>query len=82
MRKVTVLRMRERDAQTVLTFRITYVHRTNCTEVVFQKEDNHHHISSVQLNIFLTRISSFQNLMLFRDAVILLFKLCSLRQYR
>jgi len=26
MRKVTVSRMRERDAQTVLTFRITYVH--------------------------------------------------------
>jgi len=28
MRKVTVLRMRERYAQTVLTFRITYVYMT------------------------------------------------------
>jgi len=29
MRKVTVLRMRERYAQTVLTFRITYVYSDN-----------------------------------------------------
>jgi len=31
MRKVTVLRMRERYAQTVLTFRITYVHSIGTT---------------------------------------------------
>ena len=33
MRKVTVPRMRERYAQTVLTFRITYVHVTQRTQL-------------------------------------------------
>jgi hypothetical protein len=34
------------------------VHRTTSTEVVFQMEDNQCHISSVQLDIFITRINS------------------------
>jgi len=55
MRKVTVSRMRERYAQTVLTFRITYVKTDNCASFLgtLGFPADVYHSTKIVYNIFL-----------------------------